>query len=356
MSTGMWPIMFTHGVFSLLNGAILIGGQYASILRTIMAFHDRILLYVDVLMLVPFVEWYVVIRHISQALCRVYFVLTNTSKHLQIIRMFIKPSINVHIPYLYCMLLDVIWSMLHERSLVHRERVLPQKVYGILLHNRVGLQTRQRGPMQVVKGVLPIFGVVILNLTSDLFVDVNALEDTDIHGLTISFADQFVLNRHVFFRIQGIMWVLDRGDLWLLFGLYYVDKGIFRKRVVAWLSVFLVVESVHVLSQKLFCSVSFSILRILDGLNIILFITLSQTLGSNVKICSCLILVENVFLWDVFVEAIRTSRILFLLSLTNSHGLELITLVIWRVWEIANLFIKCDHGNAVSLFLRFVVF
>ena len=200
--------------------------------------------------------------------------------------MFVKPSINVDFPYLYWMLLDVVWSMLHERSLVHRERILPQKVYGILLHNRVGLQARQRGPMHVVKRVLPIFGVVILNLTSDLFVDVNALEDTDIYRLTISFADLLVLSTHVFFRIQGILWVLNRGDLWLLFGLYYVDK-----RIVAWLSVLFVVESVHVLSQKLFCSVSFSILRILDGLNIILFIALAQTGGSNVKISGCLILV-----------------------------------------------------------------
>ena len=263
--------------------------------------------------------------------------------------MFVKPRINVDFPYLYWMLLDVVWSMLHERSLVHRERILPQKVYGILLHNRVGLQTRQRGPMHVVKRVLPIFGVVILNLTSDLFVDVNALEDTDIHRLTISFAILLVLSTHVFFRIQGILWVLNRGYLWLLFGLYYVDK-----RIVAGLSVLFVVESVHVLSQKLFCSVSFSILRILDGLNIILFIALAQTRGSDMKISSCLILVQNVFLWDIFVEAIRTSSIL--LSLTNSHGLVLMTLVIWRVWEIANLFIKCDHGNTVSLFLGFVVF
>lgn len=108
-----------------------------------------------------------------------------------------------------------------------------------------------------------------------------------------------------------------------MFGLYYVDK-----RIVAGLSVLFVVESVHVLSQKLFCSVSFSILRILDGLNIILFIALAQTGGSDVKISSCLILVQNVFLWDIVVEAIRTSSILFLLSLTNSHGLVLMTLVI----------------------------
>lgn len=59
--------------------------------------------------------------------------------------------------------------------------------------------------MHVVKRVLPIFGVVILNLTSDLFVDVNALEDTDIYRLTISFADLLVLSTHVFFRIQGIL-------------------------------------------------------------------------------------------------------------------------------------------------------
>lgn len=277
LTTHLRPILLAGGVF-VHHRCILIIVWHHATMRIILTLHQRVLQYGDVLLLVLVIERDKVFRHVGHALCWVNLVLANAPESFQVVRVFVKSMVDLHIPDVYWMLLYVVWSNLHERFLLHWVWILPQESNGIFLHNWVGLQTGQWGSMCVIKRILIL--VVVLYLTSDLSIYVNALEDTDIYGLSSSFAEFVVLCRHVFFRIERILWVLDRAFL----GLHNVYE-----RITASLPVLFVVESVHVLSQELSCPISFSVLRILDGLDIILFIASAQTRSPNVKVRSCLI-------------------------------------------------------------------